>query len=409
MPLVPITVVARSPLAFPERKVGVQFRKSLPYVPGATIYGALGALLGRTLDQAAFDRLFRQIRCHNAYPAYTGDPWVRPLPMTAIQPKGVDDLSPSDSLVAKVCWERQRPAALIYQPTDADGRPWESAGQQFYTLSVPEATPELGGWLQKAQFQRRKVDQRVLTRVAINRRRGTAEDTRLYSPLVISEVMQGRDKELTETRFLGSIVVPEGDEHLLAALGDITHIGGRQTTGIGAVWVEQRAPAADLLSLKERVALMSERFGQQIELYQALGGRWRADTGEECEPPKTFFTIDLLSDAILLEEGWLPTNELSQALLRGLTGIDATLLRSFANTATVGGWNVSWQRPKPSAIATTMGSVFVFGVAGELADDDYAALAHLETAGIGERRAEGYGQVRICDEFHLLPSSEEAE
>jgi CRISPR-associated protein Csx10 len=155
---------------------------------------------------------------------------------------------------------------------------------------------------------------------------------------------------------------------------------------------------------------MTERFERQAALYEQLGGSaWQRGP---------IFTVNLLSDALLLDQGWMPTNELSGALLNELTrvvseqgdvtypGLNARLIRSFTGAALAGGWNVSWQRPKPSAVATTMGSVFVFQAEDKLSPDDYAALARLEQHGIGERRAEGYGQVRICDEFHLL--SEEA-
>jgi CRISPR-associated protein Csx10 len=55
-----------------------------------------------------------------------------------------------------------------------------------------------------------------------------------------------------------------------------------------------------------------------------------------------------------------------------------------------------------------MGSVFVFQARSSLTLDDCARLAQLQGAGIGERRAEGYGQVRICDAFHLWAAAEEA-
>jgi CRISPR-associated protein Csx10 len=139
---------------------------------------------------------------------------------------------------------------------------------------------------------------------------------------------------------------------------------------------------------------------------QLGGSPWQDTNRHALESPGTIFTINLLSDAILFEQGWLPTNELSAEMLKDLTGIDARLVRSFTTTTTVGGWNVSWQRPKPTAVATTMGSVFVFQVTGKLTDAHYMALARLEQDGIGERRAEGYGQIRICDEFHLLPPEE---
>jgi CRISPR-associated protein Csx10 len=415
--LVPLAIEALGPLAFPERKPGVQFRLSLPYVPGAAIYGALGMLLGPGWSsEQEFAALFRSIRCHNAYPAFDGDPWVRPLPMTAIEPKGGkddrkrcpgDDPNPirlpyDDSLYDRVCWEQQQPAALIDAPADSEGRPWEAVGRKFYALEDQEHQPWLPGEaveknLAHAYLATREVSQRVLTRVAINRRRGTAEDQRLYSPLVLSETMEGHDKQLVQTRFLGSVAIPDDDTRILEALKRITHIGGRQTTGIGAVAIQpdQLTSQEDrVAALQRRVKLMNQRFRQQATFYSSLGGT-------ELKPG-TIFTINLLSDAILYEQGWLPTNEFSTAQLGDLTGVDATLLRSFTTTTTAGGWNVSWQRPKPTAIATAMGSLFVFQVANGLNEADCQKLADLERSGIGERRSEGYGQVRICDEFHLL-------
>ncbi len=128
-----VQIIARSPLAFAERKPGAQFRESLPYVPGATVFGALGKYLAEDLR---FDETFmRRIRCHNAYPARDGDAWVRPLPLTALQAKGKTQGPVIDALVERICWERQMPPALVYLPTDDDGRPWELPSDcRFYTL-----------------------------------------------------------------------------------------------------------------------------------------------------------------------------------------------------------------------------------------------------------------------------------
>ena len=82
--LLELTITAEGPLAFPERRFGEQFRASLGYVPGGAIYGALGF---HTFDAARF----RALRCHNAYPIAPGDPWSRPLPLSALQPKGTED------------------------------------------------------------------------------------------------------------------------------------------------------------------------------------------------------------------------------------------------------------------------------------------------------------------------------
>jgi CRISPR-associated protein Csx10 len=378
MEVIPLTITALGPLAFPERKPGVQFRQSLPYIPGAALYGALGQVLDR--QKQYNEKLFRALRCHNAYAALTGDKWVRPLPATAIQPKGDDEWQPHDSLYARVCWEQQQPSALIYAPTDASGRPWEAVGARFYG---------------SAGFGKRKVQQRTLTRVSINRRRGTAEDQRLYSFLALSEVT-----EQQPTVFRGSIVCPAEQRSLVVqALQAITHLGGRQTSGMGAVAVSEAeaAPQPDNAdAILQRVQTMTARFGQQAKQYNDLGATrpWPNDAG-------SIFTINLLSDAILLEHGWLPTNEFSAAALEELTGIKADLVRGFATTHVVGGWQVSWQRPKASALAVRMSGLWVFATEAPLTKDECAQLAALQLDGIGERRAEGYGQVRVCDNFHL--------
>lgn len=381
-----VCITALAPLAFPSRKPGTQFRTSLPFVPGAAIFGALGMWLG---DQNRFDsELFRQIRCHNAYPSQAEDTWVRPLPVTAIQPKGAeDDRLPEDGLVKRVCWEVQQPAALIYAPTDAEGRPWEAVGAKFYTYK------------KDAEVVTRSVTQRTFTRVSINRRRGTAENQRLYSLLAINEVTDNKETGKQPTQFRGSLVCPPGSAvELKAALREITHLGGRQTTGLGAVQITPSEPdetADPVAEVKRRVQAMTTRFQQQVDLYGKLGGAPWAIADE------TIFTINLLSDTILLAHGWVPTHELSAAMLAEVTGIKARLIRTFTTTSIVTGWNVSWQRSKSSDVAVTMGSVFVFQADQPLQTEDYATLARLQLDGIGERRAEGYGQVRICDEFHL--------
>jgi CRISPR-associated protein Csx10 len=55
-------------------------------------------------------------------------------------------------------------------------------------------------------------------------------------------------------------------------------------------------------------------------------------------------------------------------------------------------WHVGWGLPRPSLVALQAGSCVLFRVVGSI---DPAKLAQLEASGIGERTAEGYGQVRF--------------
>lgn len=359
---------ALSPLTFPTRKPGTQFQASLPYIPGAVVYGALGAddLIRPHLDQ---------LRCRNAYPTNGPDAsWVRPLPVTALKPKGSTG-TPQDSLVGRVCWERQQPTALVYAPTDKTGRAWE-ASSGFYGY-------------QGGTFRTHSVEQRIVTRVAINRERGVAEDTRLYSPLVLQE----------GSRFVGSIAVPE-DLAVLATPPSTLRIGGRQHSGMGRVAIEQIAVSDEQLettadaatALLNRIDQLTQRFQARAALYERLGGAaWEIK-------PRSIFTINLLSDALLLEHGWFPSQTLRLEEL-GLR-FEATLLRAFTATQVMGGWNVQWQIAKPTALATRMGGLWVFEAERSLTEDDCTALLALQNTGVGERCAEGFGQVRICDEFH---------
>jgi len=71
----------------------------------------------------------------------------------------------------------------------------------------------------------------------------------------------------------------------------------------------------------------------------------------------------------------------------GLKALDA-----FAKTRYVGGFNRTWGLPLPQMMAIEMGSVFEFEMPSPEPDPTV-----LETLGIGERRAEGFGRVAVYD------------
>ena len=187
--LLQIEILAESPLAFPERRIGNRYYRSRDYIPGSSLFGAMG-------DHGRFDTdLFQRIRVHNAYPMHTGDEWVRPLPSTAQQPKSVNSQNQIiDTLVYRVCWEQQQPTAYVYAPRDKDLRPYEAVGYAYYTLDN----------------QPRKVSQHSTTRVAINQYTRTAKDGLLYSFSHIDD-WQLHESKWNQTQFLGSIVVDDTD------------------------------------------------------------------------------------------------------------------------------------------------------------------------------------------------------
>ncbi|MBI1207266.1 MAG: hypothetical protein GC191_08250 [Azospirillum sp.] len=78
-----------------------------------------------------------------------------------------------------------------------------------------------------------------------------------------------------------------------------------------------------------------------------------------------------------------------------------TLIGADLRTRRIESWQQRWQLPRPSLVAIQSGSCAVFRVvSGSLTAE---ALASVEAAGIGERRAEGYGRVRFNDPRLMRP------
>ncbi len=126
-------------------------------------------------------------------------------------------------------------------------------------------------------------------------------------------------------------------------------------------------------------------------------------------------TIWLLSDLLLRDERLRPTADpkvLIQTLqtqlgvslqLRSQSEEDTDCLLSLmARQNRLESWQVRWGLPRPSLAGLAAGSCFVFDVSGNLDD---SKLAHLEVIGLGERRAEGYGQICFNDPLLTIPTS----
>ncbi|HID08331.1 MAG TPA: CRISPR-associated RAMP protein Csx10, partial [Armatimonadetes bacterium] len=116
-----VTIKARAPLCFSERRPAGQFRESTEYVPGTVLRGAVAMLMlqdGRG-NSKAFQELFdgrRPAVFTNAYPA----PCV--LPATAMSCKAEGGFRTEnkhgiiDTLIERLCFEALKPAGMLYAP-----------------------------------------------------------------------------------------------------------------------------------------------------------------------------------------------------------------------------------------------------------------------------------------------------
>jgi CRISPR-associated protein Csx10 len=57
---------------------------------------------------------------------------------------------------------------------------------------------------------------------------------------------------------------------------------------------------------------------------------------------------------------------------------------------------------KDVELITNKGSVYLFSTIKEKEKDWMAALERLELKGVGDRTAEGFGQVQVCNDFHTI-------
>jgi CRISPR-associated protein Csx10 len=215
-----------------------------------------------------------------------------------------------------------------------------------------------------------------------------AEDELLYSPSV-----------LAERTFIGGFWGDGVAEEIKRVLdGKTVYLGGGSSRGLGRcqVTVQEDSPTNDL---SDRIVRFNEALRGRWELYNRLLPQEK----KQPWPGDGFFVLDLQADAILKRDGWLPATVIDEAMLRGATRVNddsLRLLRSYAGLDYRGGWQSAWGLPKETEAVVTMGSVYVF-CAKDIGKWQ-TALADLEATGIGDRRAEGFGRVRVCDKFHLI-------
>ena len=106
--------------------------------------------------------------------------------------------------------------------------------------------------------------------------------------------------------------------------------------------------------------------------------------------PEQVITITLLSDTILRNQFGQPTFDLDEYLSNRLEK-KINNKKAFIQQTVVGGFNRKWGLPLPQMQALGMGSVFVYG-ADKLSPEE---LAPLIASGIGEHRVDGYGRLAV--------------
>lgn len=396
MKQIELKITAESPLAIGIKKPG-SVSEASEYIPGSVIRGAIAAKLlqesGReqadlTQQGGDFQTLFLSDRAaifHNAYPS-NGDKEVLVMPTTAVSSKTKPGFESKgngvfDTLIDRFCAEQ---FGHPYDPNcPADGGRVEPFSG-FYSKV-------------KKKYEKHSASKRLLTRVGINRRRATAEEQILYSIEVLNET-QGKENENQFPIYRGTIFVEEDDLAELLTRYINQHrfrLGGATSRGLGKVNIKATARKCDR-HVNQRVAQFNTKLHQRWQTWNAIF----AQNKQQWNGDRTYFTLDLQSDAILTED-WRRTTVISEAMLREFAGVDddsLALCVAYSSYDYRSGWNSAWGRMKDVELITNKGAVYLFST--DNPDCWKSVWETLEQQGVGERTPEGFGHVQICNPFH---------
>jgi len=416
-----LTITAEAPLAIGQQKPGGSVSEALDYIPGSVIRGAIAAKILAQADsdpgpdedgnEDDFHKLFLGNHAavfQNAYPAITGfgsnecplcNYDIGLLPATALSSKTNGGFKPGgsgvfDSLIDSYC---AREYGHFYEPNDVTGDRVEPF-KGFY--SWHRAQEDENGQPVHL-YQSHSVSKRVLTRVGINRRRATAEEQILYSIEVLNET-QG--KHSPQPSIYRSAILFKDDElasHLcefIARFSTEFRLGGSTSRGLGKVHIQANLQDfSDDNLVESRIKLFNAELRKRWQLWNLF------DTSKMLPEKKHFFTLNLQSDTILRED-WRRTMVISEEMLRQATQVqeDGTLKLEIAYSSYDyrSGWNAAWGLEKDVELITNMAGAYLFST--ESPDLWYEPLTKLEQHGVGDRTSEGFGQLKVCDEFHLI-------
>ena len=400
-----VVITTRSPLSLGTTKgYGGTLIESGSYITGGHLRGALGALSPylRTEEREKINEILDGLSFPNCYLSDSRPSYPAPLTAQTCKREGgfknvLREKKPkhgvADTLLMQLAYDRvardgdrrRIPLPFQYRCPTCGGR-----AETYNGLVEPRGGKSYSPAVAHMHRQ---------TRVAINRRRLTAEDGQLYSVQAFDE----------RSRFIGEM---EAEGTLLAAAKDwlprIERLGGRLSRGFGLARVEVK-DSRTASSGRERCERFNEEY-RRIETELASIARPAPSL-----PRRQLFTVNLRSDLLLRTEEGAPTLRLDEDLLRDASRrliaeadfdrLGVKLIAQYAQPRWLGGWHTGRRLPKEAQLTVRGGGLYVF--AAEIDDKDsrreelFSLLERLEASGLGEGRADGLGRIVICDQFHL--------
>ncbi|MBA2287408.1 MAG: hypothetical protein H0W02_18200 [Ktedonobacteraceae bacterium] len=399
--------------------------ESADYISGTALAGSLATLYRLYYQQndTQFEELFLsgQVNFPDLYPATFGSKKMQEaltapvyaLPKTAQSCKRFSGFMPlpDEKKVTKDERHGARDALLDWAAFEL-GNIAQKAGQPIDVTTLLKSLREhkicpypgcgkpmdhFAGYYRRSEDGRlatSEAEKRLQTRTGINRDTGTVQEGILYNRTVFQE----------HTRFWGRLKVSEDLITPLktfieeVGLSGLLRVGTGRTRGMGKVHVNIKPIAAEQHSI--------ETFKKNLETFnntlKEVALKWFPQSSYDLALKPFYFAVTLHSPVIIRDPLLRYMGTLASRTLLPDTPEDTiTPVYQAASTKRVTGWNELWGTPRTNEYAIDTGSVFLFASAVALDDGMCQALFKLEEEGIGERRAEGFGRLRISDPFHL--------
>jgi len=385
-----VSLSAETPLTFRDGRDAAR-ATTLNYIPGSTLLGGLAeSYLRNSNSKIAFDDWFLRgkIRFSNLYPAKfavetlqdSAIP-VRPLPLTASSCKRFSGFH----FGTKAENEHRHGVTDILIPLflfTLSGEHAIDILEPFSECPTCQAPLErFAGFFRRgqnlAEIGVAAKSQALRTRTGINYATGATMQGILYSRAVLPKganfwgEWHVADAAASDFQMFVEEAVDAGS----------VRIGNNRTRGMGRI----------TMNLSECEAEDTELLQKRIEAFNRLlhfdAARFAIPT-----PAALYVPLTLTSDAILYDRLLRPQLQITDDYLRSVWGL--------AGVRRIESWNTVWGLPKADDLAIAMGSVFLIALPTN-DPDTFQRLYTLQEQGIGARRIEGFGAVRVADAFHI--------
>jgi len=434
-------ITLNSPVCIAQKRGIGNVIETLDYIPGSTIRGALAMLylqkkgeyndnekiweLKEKKQKEQFNAVFNSdnARFGNCYPEE-----AKVIPYTATSCKYFSGFrkDPHDPAETHCVFDTLIPLAeheLIgkKQSSGKIEEKFENCQSKMDEQPCGAIMDRFSGYYKQTDstlFERINLSKRLIARTAIMDSLGTAFPGRLYT----IEALNEKDEKGVRQKFSGCL---ETDETTFKTLKEILEnntlrIGSAKSRALGEISLQLGTPSPlDERWLIREVAERLKDMNSNMQKYVSQRysqGQTDANTDIQNFKSRYFFSVTLHSDAILRDEilrfkSALEIQDLidsqpnltpqQQNLLKKFQ-----ILRAWLSAHVVSGWNTALKLPKEDEVAISKGSVFLFVTkpCETFADTEVQPLADIlkqvEESGIGERKNEGFGNIRICDEFH---------